>query len=68
MPVPKEHFGDISGSAAKTAGIKRHHGLEIGGYLHLPLITIVYGVYINCWHTLAWKSLVICSENHLKPG
>lgn len=29
-PVPKEHFGDISGRAAKIAGIKRHHGFGNG--------------------------------------
>lgn len=34
VPVPKEHFGDISGGATKISGIKRHRGLEMGGYLH----------------------------------
>lgn len=35
VPVPKEHFRDISGGAAQISGIKRHQGLETGRYLHV---------------------------------
>lgn len=30
VPVPKEHFGDISRRAAKIAGIKRHRSFGTG--------------------------------------
>lgn len=54
VPVPKEHFGNISGRAAKIAGMKRHRLWKWADICILPLISIAYSVYTKCWHA-RWR-------------